>query len=259
MTAPTTIEERFDGGSLDLTVWTPAYLPAWSSAAAAAAAYTVEADGLHLTIPADHPRWCPDDHDGALRVSAVQSGNWSGPVGSTRGQQPFREGLTVREAQTTRWGFLPRYGYLAVECRARLTPSSMFSAWLVGRETEPRECGEICLTEVFGDTIGPMSAAVGSGIHRFRDPTLTEEFSALPLSIDVTATHRYAIDWQPGHVRFLVDDVEVKAVQQAPDYPMQLIIGVFDFPDRREGDDPYVVPELVVRRVTTGTTTDRSA
>ena len=35
---------------------------------------------------------------------------------------------------------------------------------------------------------------------------------------------------------------------QAPDYPMQLILGVFDFPERRSADDP-AVPELVVHRV----------
>ena len=27
----------------------------------------------------------------------------------------------------------------------------MFSAWMVGLEVEPDDCGEICLVEVFGD------------------------------------------------------------------------------------------------------------
>jgi hypothetical protein len=249
MAGPTTIDERFDRGLLDTAVWIPAYLPAWSSRREAGAAYAVDDDGLHLHIPADHPLWCPDQHDGSLRVSAVQSGNWSGPVGSTRGQQPFRDGLTVREAQSTQWGFTPRFGRLEVECRATLTPSSMFSAWLIGLETDPRDCGEICLMEVFGDTVTPTTAGVGSGIHRFRDPRLTEEFSVSTRMIDVGEHHRYAIDWQPGRVRFLIDDVDVNAVEQAPEYPMQLIIGIFDFPDRRGGAPDVAIPELVVRRV----------
>jgi hypothetical protein len=36
-----------------------------------------------------------------LRVSGIQSGAFSGEAGSTVGQQPFRDGLVVREAQAT--------------------------------------------------------------------------------------------------------------------------------------------------------------
>ena len=79
---------------------------------------------------------------------------------------------------------------------------------------------------------------------------MTQEFSASPHEIDVSTDHRYAVDWQPGRVGFLVDDVLVKTVHQAPDYPMQLILGVFDFPGRAPAGQAEVpVPELVVRRV----------
>ena len=252
----TGIDERFDTGALDEDVWTAAYLPAWSSAREAAATYQVDGGGLHLTIPPGQPLWCPDLHDGPLRVSAVQSGNWSGPAGSTRGQQPFRDGLVVREAQPARWGLTPHYGCVEVQCRATITDRSMFSAWMVGLEDEPDRCGEICIIEVFGDTVTAghagqrPEARLGCGIHAFRDPHLTEDFSASPREIDISADHRYAVDWQPGRVRFLVDDVLVKTVDQAPDYPMQLILGVFDFPGRaRAGAAEVPVPELVVRRV----------
>jgi len=250
---PAEIDERFDAGLLETAVWTPAYLPAWSSFSAAAATYTVESDGLHLRIPPDQPLWCPDLHEGPLRVSAVQSGNWSGPVGSTRGQQPFRSGLVVREQQETRWGFTPLYGTIAVTCRARIDRRSMFSAWLVGLEDQPERCGEICLVEVFGDAVatdddGRPAAAVGSGLHRFRDPALTEEFSVVTHGIDVGTWHTYAVDWRPGSMAFALDGVPTKTLAQAPAYPMQLILGVFDFPDRVEGVGP-TTPELVVRRV----------
>jgi glycosyl hydrolase family 16 len=251
----TEIDERFDTGALNEDVWTAAYLPAWSSMREAAATYTLDGSGLRLSIPPDQPLWCPDRHDGPLRVSAVQSGNWSGPVGSTRGQQPFRDGLVVREAQPTRWGLTPHYGHVEVQCRVTLTARSMFSAWLVGLEDEPERCGEICIVEVFGDKLttgegGRPVAALGCGIHAFRDPRLVEAFSADPYPIDVGTDHRYAVDWQPGRVDFLVDDMPVKTVHQAPDYPMQLILGVFDFPDRAPaGQIEVPVPELVVRRV----------
>jgi hypothetical protein len=131
----------------------------------------------------------------------------------------------------------------------------MFSAWMVGLEDQPERCGEICLVEVFGDSVlgGTDSATMvtlGRGIHRFRDPGLAEEFSAEPYPLDVSQLHTYAVDWQPGRVDFFVDDVRTMSVGQAPDYPMELIIGVFDFPDRADPKDATPpVPELVVSRV----------
>jgi hypothetical protein len=250
MFGPDEIDERF-AGALDENVWTPAYLPAWSSRVAAAATYRVRDDGLHLSIPPDQPLWCPDLHETPLRVSAVQSGNWSGPAGSNRGQQPFRDGLPVTEEQPARWGFTPHYGYVEVTCRARLRPGAMFSAWMVGLEDQADRCGEICLVEIFGNSEdGSGRLALGRGVHPFRDPALVEEFSAEPHSLDVTELHSYAVDWQPGRVDFFLDGVLTKSVAQAPDYPMELIIAVFDFPAETAGLATLpVVPELVVRGV----------
>ncbi|MEJ2871755.1 glycoside hydrolase family 16 protein [Actinomycetospora sp. OC33-EN08] len=245
----TTFDETFDGPGLDTAVWTPAYLPAWSSRAAAAATYALTDDGLHLTIPDDHPVWCPDLHEPPLRVSAVQSGNRSGPVGSTDGQQPFREGLLVREEQPEVRGFVPHLGRIEVECRATLGPRSMFSAWMIGMEDRPERCGEICLVEVFGDAIGEDTAVLATGLHPFRDPALVEEFSADPHRVDVAEFHWYAVDWRADGVDFLVDDHVVRRSVQSPDYPMLLILAVFDFPDRAVPGRPDPTPELVVRRV----------
>jgi hypothetical protein len=196
--------------------------------------------------------WCADLHHPPLRVSAVQSGNASGPAGSTAGQQPFRAGLRVREAQPTVWGFTPFRGRVEVECRAVVGRGSMFSAWMVGLEDVPTRSGEICLVEVFGRTIrvedSRTVADVGSGVHPFRDPALHEEFSAEPTPIDVARFHTYAVDWSASRLVFSVDGSVTRVLDQAPDYPVQLILGVFDFPD--ESPDPSVVPELVVRHVT---------
>jgi hypothetical protein len=68
-------------------------------------------------------------------------------------------------------GLHPHYGYVEVECRATLTERSMFSAWMVGLEVEPDDCGEICLVEVFGDTLADgaprLRCRLGAGPHRF--------------------------------------------------------------------------------------------
>jgi beta-glucanase (GH16 family) len=162
------------------------------------------------------------------------------------GQQPFREGLVVSEAQQELRGFVPLYGRVEVECRAGIAPGSMFSAWMIGMEDEPQRCGEICLVEVFGETVADGTAAVGSGFHAFRDPRLTEEFSADRCVIDVADWHCYAMEWQPEGVEWYIDGTRIRTSGQSPDYPMLLILAVFDFPGR---SDPNGVPELVVRHV----------
>jgi hypothetical protein len=238
--------DDFQGSGLDTGVWLPHYLPMWSSRAASAATYAVAGSELRLTIPPEQGLWCANDHDPPLRVSGVQSGVFSGEVGSTRGQQPFRDGLVVREYQPTHWGWTPHYGLLEVRARMDLGPRSMASVWMVGIEDRPERSGEICVFEVFGDTLDGAAAAVGSGVHPFRDPALTDEFSAPRMEIDVAEPHVYAADWRPGRVEFLIDGRRVKTVHQAPDYPLQMMIAVFDFPAKGETDH---VPELAVDHV----------
>nr|WP_235003262.1 glycoside hydrolase family 16 protein [Blastococcus haudaquaticus] len=171
--------DEFDGPDLDRSVWLPHYLPAWSSRAATAAAYELRDGCLHLSIPADQGLWLPGEHEPPLRVSGIQSGNFSGPVGSTVGQQPWRAGAVVCEEQETFWGWTPDHGRLEMRARAQLTPRSMAAWWLVGLEDVPERCAEICVFEVFGDAVEPgTSAAVGMGLHAFRDPDAPEDFAA---------------------------------------------------------------------------------
>ena len=241
--------DDFTGTELDRSVWVPHYLPQWSSRAASAATYAVCESALHLTIPADQDLWCPGEHD-PLRVSGVQSGVFSGPVGSTVGQQPPWEGAVVREAQECLFGWTPQYGRLEMRARMDLSPRSMAAWWLVGLEDQPDRCGELCVFEVFGDTITPGTAAVGMGVHAFRDPALTEDFAAPVLELDVSQFHTYAVDWAADRAVFLVDGEPVRTVEVTPAYPMQSMIAVFDFPDRAAPGTDGHVPTLEVDRVT---------
>ena len=250
MTTTLTFSDDFDGPDLDPAVWVPHYLPQWSSRAATAAAYEVRDSCLRLYLPEDHPLWCPDDHP-PLRVSGVQSGVFSGPVGSTIGQQPVRPGAVVREEQPAHWGWTPLYGRLEMRARAVLTPRSMVAWWLVGLEDRPERSAELCVAEVFGDAVGTgddgrPSAAVGMGAHPFRDPRVVEDFAAPRLPIDVSAFHTYAVDWRPDGAVLSVDGEPVRTVAVTPDYPLQTMLAVFDFPDRAVPGEPYVVPEFVV-------------
>ena len=240
-------EDDFDEPTLDRSVWLPHYLPAWSSRAATAATYDIRDSCLHLTIPPDQGLWLPGDHEPPLRVSGLQSGSFSGPVGSTVGQLPYRDGVTVREEQETFWGWTPDHGYLEMRARGVVTPRSMVAWWMSGLEDVPERSGEICVTEMFGDAVGPgPTTAVGMGLKAFRDPDLAEDFEAVPLPIDLSDFHTYAVDWTPERAIFLVDGETIRSCPRPPSYPLQMMIAVFDFPEQSTGDDDDAVPELVV-------------
>ena len=242
---PLVFEDDFDGPGLDERAWVAAYLPQWSSRAEAAATWSIAESCLTLSIPPEQGLWCPGDH-APLRVSGVQSGVFSGPVGSTVGQQPPWEGAVVREEQPAHWGWTPLYGRLELRARMSLSHRSMAAWWLVGLETSPEDCGELCVAEVFGDALTDEGAAVGMGVHAFRDPRLHEDFEAPRVGIDVAEWHVYAVDWREGRAIFEVDGQWVRSVPLSPGYPLQSMLAVFDFPDRaRPGDAPHV-PELVV-------------
>jgi hypothetical protein len=233
---PADFSDDFDGAGLDAAVWVPHYLPMWSSRAQSAATYELAGSELRLTIPPAQGLWCEGEHEPPLRVSGIQSGVFSGPVGSTIGQQPFRDGAIVREAQPMLWGWTPHHGLLEIRARMALSPRSMAAVWMVGLEDEPQRCAEVCVFEVFGDALtdgaDAPSAAVGMGVHPFRDPAIVDEFDAPRVAIDVSEHHVYAADWRPGRVDFHVDGEHVKTVHQAPDYPMQMMVAVFDFPEK---------------------------
>lgn len=225
----------------------PNYLPAWSSRAATAASYTVRDSALVLTIPVAHPRWCAGQHPEPLRVSGVQSGNYSGPVGSMIGQQRFRDGLVVAEEQPRFEGLLPSSGRVAVRCRMDLSIRSMAAMWLAGFEDDPDDAGELCVVEVFGRSVeAGRSAEVGVGVKQVHDPRLVDAFVAPRVAIDVAEYHVYAVEWDVGRASFSVDGERLHSCANPPSYPMQIMLAVFDFPGWADDSRDVHVPTFAI-------------
>ncbi|MEV7801691.1 glycoside hydrolase family 16 protein [Microbispora sp. NPDC088329] len=223
-------EDTFDGDVLDERRWVPRYLPQWTTRAASAARYRMGDGCLRLLIEEDQPPWSPE-MEGRLRVSSLQTGVFSGPVGSGIGQHG-RGGLAVvREAQDEARLYTPHYGLIEMRARATDDPRAMVALWMIGFEDAPERSAEICVCEIFGRDVGPDTAAVGMGVHPFGDPAITDEFAAEVLPIDAREFHVYAAEWAPGRVTFFVDGRHVKTIRQSPDYPMQLMLGIYEFPD----------------------------
>jgi hypothetical protein len=233
------IEDTFKGPRLDRGLWLPHHLPHWSSWSASTARYRLGDGVLRLVVEEDQPPWCPE-FDGQVRVSSLQTAVHPG-------QHRFSPSAVVRETVEPQALYTPRYGFFEIRMRVSDDPSSMAALWMIGLEDRPERSAEICIAEIFGRDVGRERSAVGMGVHPFGDPTITDEFSAVPLPIDATEFHEYAAEWTPDRVRFLVDGEQVRVVEQSPDYPMQFMLGVYAFPGGEGGPPPGPYPkELVV-------------
>jgi hypothetical protein len=220
--------DTFEGPDLDRTKWIPSYLPQWSNTARAGARYHLDSGMLALMIEEDQPPWSPE-HNGGLRVSNLQTGVFSGPPGSNIGQHKFTKGLRVSEAQNEQRLYTPHYGLIEARVAAIADPACMVALWMIGFEDAPDRSAEICVFEIFGSDVGSDAAITGLGIHPFGDPLLHDEFLKIQLAADVTDFHTYSADWTPDCVNFYFDDQFVAKVEQSPDYPMQLMLNVYEF------------------------------
>ncbi|MCP4381334.1 MAG: glycoside hydrolase family 16 protein, partial [Hyphomicrobiales bacterium] len=185
-------EDTFEGSDLDRTKWWPHDLPHWSSRAASAARYSVSRGQLTLLIAEDQKPAKPE-MDGDMRSSALQTGQFSGPLGSPVGQHRFKPGLTVQEAQETKRLFVPQYGYFELRAKMHLGVDDLAALWTIGFEDEPEQSGEITIFEVFGKGITSGTAELCYGIKPITDPRLTKgDFHTDTLPFDPTGFHLYA-------------------------------------------------------------------
>jgi hypothetical protein len=224
------VEDTFSGSELDASIWVPHYLPQWSSRVASAARYELADGRLRLLIEADQAPWCPE-FDGWLRVSSLQTGVFAGPVGSAIGQHRFGEGLVVREAQPNSARYTPLHGLFELRAKALDDPANMVALWAIGYEDEPERSGEILVMEIFGRDVEAGTATIGMGVRPHHDSTLVDEFERVPVAIDVRDFHTYSAEWAPGYVAHYVDDRLIKVVRQSIAYPMQFMLGIYEFAD----------------------------
>jgi Glycosyl hydrolases family 16 len=237
--------DGFETGRLDPARWLAAYLPQWSSRRRSAPTAAVDEGRLVLTIVPGQGPWCPE-WDGDVRVSSIQTGCFAGPLGSPIGQHRFAPGVVVREPQPELRLYTPRRGRIELRAAAEVPPDTMAALWMIGFEDHPDDSGEICVMEVFGRDVSRGRAAVGMGVHPHHDPRLREDFERVELAIDPAEPHDYAIEWTAEGIAWEVDGRVVRRIDQSPDYPMQLMLGVYAFRAIAAGERP---PRFVVDRV----------
>jgi hypothetical protein len=173
--------DDFTGDALDTARWIDHYLPHWTTPRRFAARYALNERGLQLLIEADQPAWSPED--GELRVSNLQTGSFSGPLGSPLGQHRHRSDLEIRSPQPRRL-WTPSAGMIEVAARASGDPTCMLAFWLVGFEqASPQESGEVCIAELYGNAIAPGRSQLRLGVKAHHDPSLHDEMTDVTLPL----------------------------------------------------------------------------
>jgi hypothetical protein len=222
------LTDDFTGPALRDDLWIDHYLPHWSTPERSRARYDLDGGGLRLRIDEDQPDWRPED--APLRVSNVQTGNFSGAAGESRGTHRHRpDGLTVRTPGATRLLWTPPAGRIDVTVSASVDQGGMLAVWLVGSEhLSPRDSGEICVFEIDAEAVGAASATARIGIKAHHDDRLRTDMTEVSVPLDASRPHTWTAIWGPGGTVIGCEGRVVGRFSQAPDYPLVLMIDIFE-------------------------------
>lgn len=229
--------DDFRGPDLDPDRWIDHYLPHWTSPERSAARYDFTPGGLRLRIDSNQPDWRPED--APLRVSNLQTGVFSGEYGSPRGTHRHRDDrLVVRTPTGTRLLWTPSAGRVDVTVTASTAPGTMLAAWLVGTEhLSPQHAGEVCIFEIDAAAIGATSIA-RTGVKAHSDPGLVTDMADVVLPLRADRPHTWTAIWGGGETVIGCQGREVRRIAQAPDYPMILLIDLFELDGAGVGEYP---------------------
>jgi hypothetical protein len=221
------VEDDFSG-PLRTDLWVDHYLPHWTTPERSAARYETTPSGLRLRIDADQPDWRIED--APLRVSNLQTGSFSGPLGSRRGTHRHRDdGLTVRTFTPMRLSWAPSAGRVDVTVSATRDEGCMLAAWLVGTEHLSAEhAGEVCMFEIDAAAIGSTTTTARSGIKAHGDPRLVTDVTDVHIPVDASHPHTWTAIWGGGETVVGCHGMVVRRIRQAPDYPLFLMLDLFE-------------------------------
>ncbi|MEL4320311.1 glycoside hydrolase family 16 protein [Leifsonia sp. YIM 134122] len=234
------VHDDFSSPTLRSDLWVPDYLPHWTTPERSRARYEMTgASGLRLLIEHDQLDW--REEDAPLRVSNLQTGVFSGPVGSERGTHRHRpDGLQVRAETPERMLWAPASGHIDITVSASLNDGCMLAAWLVGAENlSPQHSGEICIFEIDATAIDPHETRVRCGVKAHGDDSLVTDMVEVNVPVDASRPHTWSVIWGPKGTLIGCEGVVVKRSAQAPDYPMLLMLDLFEVGPRSTAEGVY--------------------
>jgi len=222
--------DEFEEGTLNTKNWLPYYLPQWSSREKTATNFEILDGSLVLKIDRDQSPWS-EEFNGDVKVSSLQTGVFSGKMGSSLGQHHITTNCIVREEQESKRLYTSKYGYFEIRAKALPYKNNVCAFWMIGFEDVPYKSGEICLMEIKGENVTKASAINGFGVRSFSDTDLKDEFYENVIEIDATAFNIYAAEWFPNRIDFFINNRKVKTLFQSPSYEMQLMLNIYEIPN----------------------------
>ncbi|MGQ1796543.1 glycoside hydrolase family 16 protein [Kocuria oceani] len=233
------VADDFRGPRLREDLWVDHYLPHWTTPERSRARYDLDGAGIRLRIDEDQPDWRPED--APLRVSNLQTGVFSGPPGSGRGTHRHRpDGLVVRTGTPERLLWAPSSGRVDVTVSASADDGCMLAAWLVGTEhLSPEHSGEICVFEIDASAVGRVESRARCGLKAHGDPALVTEMVEVTVPLDASLPHTWSVQWGPAGTVIGCEGVVVARSAAAPEYPLFLMLDLFEIGPRSEGPGCY--------------------
>ncbi|WP_326739428.1 glycoside hydrolase family 16 protein [Streptomyces sp. NBC_01022] len=216
-------QEEFSGSSLDTDKWLPYYLPHWTSDREKAKARYTVADGvLTERVDQDTPAWNPA-YDGTVKISSIQTydKDW---------WHRFNYAMPNDHHEPDFNGYSTQYGY--VETRAKLSDvggGGHQALWLVGtKDTSSASANaEIDMIETFFSKPDTWRiAAYGWGDPDFLGSWASHE-DPVPSGEPTEEYHVYGMDWTPTQLNFYYDNQLYKTINDAPNMPMGMIMGIY--------------------------------
>ena len=232
--------DDFTTTTLREDLWVAEYLPHWTTPERSRARYEMTGpSGIRLLIEENQLDWRAED--APLRVSNLQTGVFSGPVGSERGTHRHRpDGLTVRTHTPERLLWAPLAGRVDVTVSASVDEGCMLAAWLVGVESlSPRHSGEICLFEIDSNAIGHCETRARCGLKAHGDDSFATDMDEVVVPLDASKPHTWSVIWGPEGTVIGCEGVVVKRSPSAPNYPMLLMLDLFEIGPRSATSEAY--------------------
>jgi hypothetical protein len=227
--------DEFESTALDSKKWFPYLLPHWSSLERSKARYSVSDGSLKLFVEEKQKPWI----DGGDRASNIQTAHFSGAKGSQVGQfRHYNPAFVVTEDLPTVQHYTPRFGYFETRLKAVPIVGYHVALWMIG--FNEGQAGEIRAFEIHGANVGKEKSRLDYGILRWDDPTLNEECYEDYLPMNAADYHVYALEWTPTNVDFYVDNVKLRSLSQAPQYPMQFMLGIYERPHELRSEDSHL-------------------
>ena len=94
--------------------------------------------------------------------------------------------------------------------------------------TGVQTCALPILFELKGWQAAEKSAVIGYGIHSFGDPNLVDEFYEHHFDICVSDWNVYSVKWEEQQIAFYLNGEKIRVIHQSPNYPMQLMLNLYD-------------------------------